>query len=164
MKKVFKIGLVLGIIIIMVALVCANNVGGRPPRDCQRSDLYAGKHIRMGVVHVWNIDSHLYVDYYSHGLYEITETHLAIGDELEDIPQTKKGNPKIGHFPYKGKLFFKIPLSEIDAGEDNTVYIAAHAVVGRWVGDEWEEETAWANTGNSFPGKSWALYFTYTLT
>jgi hypothetical protein len=116
--------------------------------------------------------------------WEITETHLAVEDDFDNIPQTKKGSPKIGHFEYnedsdefwddyysqlyanapsETKIVYKIPLyveGDHDWETGDTLYIAAHAVVEN---DDGDEETSWADTGYSFPGGSWALYFTATV-
>ncbi len=105
-------------------------------------------------------------------------THLFVGN-CEDMPTTKKGNPKIGKFPYKtehpdgvNEYTYTIPLSDI--GE--CFCLAAHAEVdcGECNDDDGDmgdggpkssddgddycgEETAWAS-GDEFPGNSWAMY------
>lgn len=96
----------------------------------------------------------------------IGDTKIAAGELLEDIPQTKKGNPKVGHFPYISGD--PIPL-DLTVGV-HTVYIAAHAEVlnpdelvedpetGELVP---RQESAWGE-GEGFPGKNWAMYFTFT--
>lgn len=65
-----------------------------------------------------------------------TETHLAVAKSLAGIPQTKKGNPKIGKFPYSSD--YKPPVNTAsytvnpkDLGYKigDTLYISAHAVV-----------------------------------
>ena len=40
------------------------------------------------------------VEYTTSNGWELVEAHLAVGDDLSDIPTTRKGNPKIGNFPY----------------------------------------------------------------
>ena len=64
--------------------------------------------------------------------YLMTEVHIAIGDVLKDIPQSR-GNPVPGKFPINLKL---IPgQSEysvcIPFSTDDPIFIAAHAVVAR---------------------------------
>jgi hypothetical protein len=81
---------------------------------------------------------------------------------LKGIPQTKKGNPIPGKFEYKSyfnsctkEQLYTIP---IDAKWecDTVLYIAAQAVVRRGC----QSESAWGK-GYDFPGKNWAMYFTY---
>ena len=40
------------------------------------------------------------LDPYCDAVYWLGRYHLAVGDDLTDIPANKKGNPKIGNFPY----------------------------------------------------------------
>jgi hypothetical protein len=129
--------------------------------------LYAGKDINVGGVRIWNDADNLYVMYSTLGTgWEITETHLAVNTSIADIPQTKTGNPKVGHFPYQmthdppvERYTYTIPL-EWAAG--TKLYIAAHAVVQNGC----QEETAWADCEGPtavFPGRNWATYVTYTV-
>jgi len=105
--------------------------------------LIAGKVATAGYVTVWNDADYLYVKYDTAGSgWTITETHVYAGT---DPPE--KLAP--GQFPYKHDPIdppatydlYKIPLSEIGAGECDDVYIAAHAVV---VSPDGKEETGWA--------------------
>jgi hypothetical protein len=97
------------------------------------TDLIAGQHTDVGDVTVWNDGTYLNVTYVVNepGWY-LTETHLHVACDLEDIPQTKKNNPIPGRFDYKGEhdyiteYTYAIPLSEIECDD---VFIAAHAVV-----------------------------------
>ncbi len=118
--------------------------------------------IRVGWIYVWNDGETLNVTYSTHvGMHE---THLAVAEALEDIPQTKSGNPKVGQFPYKnedmGGVFtdsYAIPLGDWEPGTE--LIIAAHAALCNG-------ETAWANCGGPdafFPGNNWATFFTYTV-
>ncbi len=131
-------------------------------------DLVAGQNKDVGDVIVWGDGQTLYVKYTvsAEGCF-LTETHLAIADSLDKIPQTKKGNPIPGQFPYK--MVHNPPVAEytytVDATQwsaDAKLYIAAHAVV---VCPGCGEETAWATTYNKeFEGANWATYFTYKPT
>ena len=121
---------------------------------------YLAHRNEVGSVFVWNDAENLYVTYST--AVGMTETHLAVAIELEDIPQTRKGNPKVGRFPHKHEGLggaitdpYTIPLD----GLSGEIIIAAHAVL---VGGE----TAWADCGGPdayFPGNNWATYFTYTV-
>ncbi|MCD6218442.1 hypothetical protein J7L05_11390 [bacterium] len=121
--------------------------------------LIAGQNITVGEVIVTNDEEFIYVEFVTWDPWVLIETHVAVSDTLDGIPQTKKGSPKIGHFDYTIDSF--IELSQWpDATE---LYIAAHAVV-HMLGENGEvlqEETAWAK-GEGFD-KSWAMYFLYTI-
>jgi len=100
------------------------------------------------------------------------ELNLAIATSPGDLPQGKKGNPKVGHFPYGTETpcltshTFVIPFSEIGVSPGDDLFIAAHAVV--YDQATGKDETAWGgccDTGTYFrPGKGggWAKYFQYT--
>ena len=92
----------------------------------------------------------------------ITETHLAVEEYLDDIPQTKKHNVKVGHFEYKGEHDYVTEYTyeiELEWDFDTDLFIAAHAVVEQLDGGE---ETAWGK-GDTFNNKNWAMYFVYTV-
>jgi hypothetical protein len=110
------------------------------------TDLLAGKTMDVGEVQVWNDGENLYVKYVLDPDWCLTEYHLHVATLLDEIPQTKKGNPKPGHFEYKEEydaclvdpVLIEIPLNEVN-GE--SLAIAAHAVVyafeTEWqIGDE----------------------------
>lgn len=143
----------------------------RADPDVSTQILYAGQHIEVGTVTVWNYGDILYVKYSTTGGWVLTETHLAVAESLDGIPQTKTGNPIPGKFPYKavhdpwvGEYTYKIDLTEADPGVVDGVCIAAQAVVMLLDdgGNMIQEETAWAD-GSDFPGKNWATYFEYSV-
>lgn len=74
---------------------------------------------------------YLYVTYYTTGMWLLTEAHLWVGTDLNDVP--KKAAP--GRFPYKANLnyvteyMFPVDLAELGIGPDDLVYVAAHGVV-----------------------------------
>ncbi len=132
------------------------------------TDLVAGQILSVGQVHVWNDAAWLYVYFETWGDWWLEETHLAVADSFDDIPKTKSGNPKVGHF-IKGpniavqNYTYEIPLDDWKAGTN--LFLAAHAVVfntGSPYGGVGLEETAWA-CGESFGGRSWATYFNYMV-
>ena len=130
---------------------------------------------QVGVVKMWQGDfegtPHLFVEYNTEGYcWVITETHLAFATTVAGIPQTKKGNPRPGRFPYKEEYSepqtvvpWRIPMAEIygtplpDPLPD--LVVAAQAVVRPCEGNG--AETAWGNCLD-FPGPRWAHYFVYT--
>jgi hypothetical protein len=152
----------------LTALICVDNVSA-----CwEESELYAGKDEVIGFVAVTaptSTGKHLAVKYViTDSDWTIAETNLAVAkvtdweNPLSGIPTTKKGGPKIGHFPYTG-TWNLIPLADLGVTSGDTVVIAAHAVVQIIEGGVCvQEETAWANTGYQFPS-GWGLYFFYTI-
>ena len=134
--------------------------------------------IVIGSVDVTNNASHLVVTYtITVDDWYLNETHLAVGDNSGDLPQTKKGNPRPGkfsrnddHLPGVKTFTYEIPLGEIS--HDGTITIATHAAVTNL--DEivytdpetgevyFREESAWGE-GSSFVGGNWAMYFDYSV-
>lgn len=127
-------------VMILVALALALLPGAALAHPCSapaQYPLYAGQTMLVGYVYVCSDGSSLTVTYDTSSTgWLISETHLAVGDQLNDIPQ-RNGNPPPGQFPYKSyhdpyvtTVSYSIPKSAIgpiDVGD--TVYIAAHAVV-----------------------------------
>jgi len=98
------------------------------------TDLIAGQHIDAGDVLVWNDDDNLYVKYLiTDPDWCLTEYHLHVANDPNDIPQTKKNNPIPGKFDYKKE--FESCVSETDIieipleWESSDVYVAAHAAL-----------------------------------
>ena len=85
-------------------------------------------------------------------------------DDPADFPLTKKGNPKIGHFTYamehdptETEVTYVVPVTG-----SGPFHIADHAVVYCDCTEVFE--TAWGQgCYTSFPGSSWAIYFTFTV-
>lgn len=114
--------------------------------------LCAGQHTNIGTVTVSNDDANLYVVFtiVEPGWY-LEETHVAVGLAEDDIPQTKKGNPIPGQFPYTCETHDPmattctavIPLG--DWCYPSEIFIAAHAAVAEILGDGCDQMTFWAN-------------------
>ena len=101
----------------------------------------------------------------------LSETHVHVGNSIEDIPQTRQGNPKVGNFAYKSthdpvvdNYTLTLPLADLGLSEDDSIVVAAHAVVVKLDddGNVIESETGWAD-GKDFPGKSWATLVEYSI-
>ncbi len=160
---------------------------GEPGEHCVH--LMAGQHIHVGWVcaevdHDVDTSSEcgagssgaVIVTYETHGGWYLTEEHLAVGDELDDIPTNNAGHPKNGHFPYHDEdpaghtsRSFVVPLCAfgLDGGDEHcdpvTGYFAAHAVVKKDHEGGCQEETAWGE-GEEFPANGgWAMYFEHEL-
>ncbi len=140
--------------------------------------LFAGQSLDVGTVCVTLEDDgmgsqNLVVTYVTTGGWELLETHLWIGQYLSDMPQTRKGNPKVGHFPYtSGDLSgtpattyaFIVPIADL-GGEsglcDQTWLFAAHAALGLpdGSGGYQQMESGWANGERMVSRGNWATYF-----
>ncbi len=128
-------------------------------------DLIAGQHTDVGDVTITRDGDELCVKYETTGSWLICETHVHIGGSIWDIPQTRKGNPKIGRFDFNdshdpGVSTFEIcvDLDELGLANDNSLAIAVHAVVKNTC--SYREETAWGE-GCDFPGCSWAMFIKF---
>lgn len=144
------------------------------PGECDvTTELLAGQHIPVGVVHVTHDEESLYITYLVNVPgWSLEETHLHVAANVSMVPQTKSGNPKPGKFDYQSEhdgitvFTYEVPIMWM---ANASIVIAAHAMVSYEPGDgtmpEYAEsmnETAWAD-GNLFPGSSWATYFDYIL-
>lgn len=131
--------------------------------------LCAGQFTDVGSVTVTNNSTKLFVKVQLDAAgWELTESHVAAAASLSGIPATKKGNPKIGNFPYSSphpgvtEFTYEIPLGNWTAGTE--LLIAVHGVVET----TGQNETAWGascpgDIGVGFGGGSWATYFPYTV-
>lgn len=136
--------------------------------------LYAGQNIIAGEIILNVSNDFLTVTYNTENGFVLEEAHLFVGESLEDMPQTRNGNPKIGLFPYKANelggissYVFEIPLDDL-GGVDyicgKSVFIAAHAVVHRINEDGSSQyETAWGDGDLLAEQGSWAMYFSYNV-
>ena len=114
--------------------------------------LCAGQTMDIGTVTVNNDETNLYVTFTINepGWY-IDETHVAVGDDVGDIPTTKKGNPIPGQFPYACDTLdpmattctATIPLGDWCDGEE--IVVAAHAAVSEILGDGCDQMVFWAD-------------------
>ena len=138
------------------------------PDECGiTTPLYAGQTIDVGSVSVWNDDENLYVNYTTKDGWYLKETHIFAGD-CDAMPLTKKGNPKIGHFPYNDSFsetypteFTRvIPLTDFA----DCFCVSTHAVVAKMNNDGSEDsETAFGYGENEFEGPRWGWFFEYCL-
>ncbi len=144
--------------------------------------LKAGQSIDAGSVTVSYDDGVLCVKYEVGEDWKLVETHFAIAASSGGIPQTKKGNPIPGNFPYgddelgeydaEGNLVGGVDSYEecieleLEVGE--VICIAAQANLLNIVDTDvdgnllLQTETGWGD-GIDFAGNNWAMYFTFTL-
>lgn len=149
-------------------------------------DLIAGQHIEVGSVSVAledlvgndDVVDTLSVTYDTQDGWYLQETHLFVATlEEPDMPANKKGNPKIGNFPYvSGNVYdttktVEIPLDEFGDLEgmlcesgmsvNLDAEMAAHASV---LNDSLGQETAWADGDQIAVKGSWAMKTTIRFT
>ena len=126
-------------------------------------DLVAAKNIVIGEITVgFGIDT-LYITYkITDPDWVLLDTHLAVTDDIADIPRTKKGNPIPGHFQYCTEHEPTITeyTYEIDpffpVFLEPPLFIAAHAKVQNVDGDV---EGAWGEGYQFSQKRGWAMYF-----
>ncbi len=151
----------------------------------EATGLHAGKDDvgTHGAVTVSNTISDLIVTYsLNEPGWEFLETHLAVDPDDEtcaNVPQTKKGHPKTGHFPYATshdpgdnvtQVTHEISLL-LDLGDPmlgDVLCIAAHALVAvveeiEGVPTVIDEQSAWGDGDQFADDRNWAMYFTYTM-
>jgi hypothetical protein len=141
-------------------------IAGRAQTSCgdiTETALIAGQHIPAGLVTIENDEQYIYVTYQTDGDWLITETHLDVAAQPEDLKQTPKGNAIPGRFAYQSEhdpgvetVTYAIDWTAWPSGSQ--LYLAAHSVVVSSSGSE----TAWGE-GIDFPGKNWAMYIPYLL-
>ena len=106
------------------------------------TDLIAGQHEVAGQLTVTNDADNLYISYDADTDWFIDAVHVAVGYDVSDLPQTKKGNPQIGNFDYAADYELSdgadltIPLADIGFASGDQVTIAAHAEVRYLTGYE----------------------------
>ncbi len=131
----------------------------------------------VGTVSVHNDDIDLTVTYtITEAGWEILETHLAVDTDptCAGVPQTGKGNPKIGKFPDftsfepgdgVKEVTRPFSLNDLGAQVDDDLCIAAHALVAM-VDSEFVvtvEESAWGDGDLFANDRNWSMYFIYTV-
>lgn len=141
-------------------------------RICGRgaTGLCAGRNIDVGRVAYANNNASLFVGYQTTGEWYIREVQLEVVADPSEFPMNSNGSPKIGEFRFQEtfetptqEVIFHLSLSELGFEPGQTIYVAAHAVVVRIVGNEIvQEETAWGK-GTRFGGGSWATFDDFRL-
>lgn len=139
-------------------------------------DLVAGQNEVIGTVTVSEDGDDISVTYSLHDDWYMTESHLHLATDCDDIPQTGSGNPKPGRFDYSRNYdpavqedTYVIDQSAAGFVDNDELCIAAHAAVfedadGDGVFDDGERgETAWGE-GDPFTERgNWAMHFEYEV-
>jgi len=163
MKKRIWLAFTLALVLLMLPISVSGSVG-----DIDWYKLTAAQNYHVGTVRVEDKGDILQVMFHTiepdEGCY-LTETHLALAENLEGIPQTKNGRPIPGQFEYSHSFETPVRIDTYDIPMtlgDNTVIIAAHAVVEC---PGWEEdETAWGSKCGQccdFDAPGWATWFRF---
>lgn len=100
--------------------------------DFESQDLIAGQNTKVGFVDVEKNNGDVKVTYnVTSAGWCITEWHLQVSDEVEDIPTNPAGNPQPGQFEFSGTEDCATTVSQdVDIeGFDSPLFVAAHAVV-----------------------------------
>ncbi len=135
--------------------------------------------ILVGTVTVHDTNGQITVTYDRINPWLIVETHtdLDSAPNCSNVPQTGKGNPKVGKFadqtPFTLPGSTQVIATFIDGFDLNSIVcVAAHAVVYDDTGGltdqekfDLTEETAWGDGdgGTEFANdRNWATYFTFT--
>ena len=171
MKKAWSMALILILVVAVVIPMAAQ--ADTQAADPVKKDMWAGRDIKVGSVWLWNDADNIYVQYNTEECWQLTETHLDVAKTFVDIPKTRSGNPKVGHFaqpdgirtgmehdPAVHTYTYEVPLD----GLSGWIVIAAHAVV---VNCDGREETAWGGCNPFHPpdyrGGNWAHYTRYYI-
>ncbi len=138
----------------LLSLMAARASGaGDPPLCAHAVNLIAGRTMDIGTVRCWVSGDFLHVLYSADGGWLLGETQLAVAPSRADFPLTKKGNPKIGKFPFKewhdppvAEVHYAVDLRAFDLDGGCALVIAAHAeaVLPSDGGGIEREEGAWA--------------------
>lgn len=149
-------------------------LGSNGPEDsgCKTEvDMIVGGDRVAGTVCV-DVDApNVYVTYQTKSPWYLTESHLAVGDDLDEYEEegwvNPRGQPRPGRFPLGEthdppveEASFTIPF---DALGDFSwpVVIAAHALVTDELDGTTREESAWAAGERFVERGSWATYFEF---
>ncbi len=152
----------------------ADNVVLSIDPETQCFDLMAGQSIDAGDVCLSIDGENLVIDYQTQDGWLLGETHAWVGENADGYPQNKKGNPKIGTFPYNsGDLGWissysvTVPIASFTGMFDDldamcgvelpAFYMMAHAVVGMPDGSGgYQTETGWSDGNRVVDRGSWA--------
>lgn len=136
------------------SLRTASAAGASEPPPCAHAvNLIAGRTLDIGTVRCWIKGDSLHVLYSADDGWMLGETQLAVALTRADFPLTKKGNPKIGKFPFKQRhdppvaaVHYSLDLRPYHLEDNPTLVIAAHAeaVLPSGSGGIEREEGAWA--------------------
>lgn len=139
--------------------------------------LIAGQDEEIGTVTVLEDGDDISVTYSLNDDWYMTESHLHLAADCDDIPQTGSGNPMVGRFDF-GSAYdpavqedtIVVDQAALGFGADDLVCVAAHAAVfkdmndnGSFDEDVDREETAWGEGDRFTERGNWAMHFEYEV-
>jgi len=141
------------------------------------TDLMAGQSTLVGSVNATVVGDYLQITYSTAGGWELMETHLWVGTQWSQMPQTRTGNPRIGNFPYgsgilSGATTYTVSVDLTTFGLSSTMtqcqpltlFVAAHSAVRKDAGSgTYQSETAWGKGQPLVQRGSWAEGFAVTI-
>lgn len=175
MMTITRLLTVTAIYLLSATIAFATCVATPDGTGVQSYTLFAGQTIDSGQVTAQVNGSNLDVTYSTADGWTLNEVHLWVGENITDMPQTRKGKPIPGQFPYAAEglagattYTISIPLADLAfscPGEDKNYLMAAHAAISKNHTDgSTQSETGWSD-GAKFSDKgNWATYSTLTLT
>lgn len=126
--------------------------------------LLADRSLEVGSVCAEFADEQLSVTYSFDQGWEMTEAHLWVGEDLEDMPHTRSGNPVPGHFEHRFESATGVSEQRFDVdvwGCGVPIYLAAHAEVRQTAGEQ--NASAWGAGPRIVEQGNWATYFSVEL-
>lgn len=141
------------------------------------TELMAGQSTDAGSVCATVDGDYLKVTYTTEGGWQLTESHLWVGTQWSQMPQTRTGNPKIGNFPYNsgplnGATTYTVSVDLRNFGLNSSMttcqalnlFVAAHAALRKPNGDgTYQTETGWGDGVSLVQRGSWAEGFAITI-
>ena len=154
------------------------NVAGTTNEQC--TDLVAGQTIKVGTLCTSIVNNNTFQIKYNitEPGWELKEAHAWQGCTLASMPQTKKGNPKLGNFPHNSgditgqtSHSFSVPMdSALDCNGDGSLcgdsfYVVAHAAVQKRdsSGNIIQSETAYGKGTGLLEKGSWAMFMKFEI-
>jgi hypothetical protein len=177
MKKTF--GVLQQSLVVLVGICAMISVASAAFASCVATEdasgiatfpLLAGQSINAGEITAQVTGDNLEINYTATDGWTLNEVHLWAGKTITDMPQTRKGLPVPGKFPYASgdigpetTYTVSIPLSTLPC--DEAYLIAAHASMSKTHADgSVQNETAWSEGSRIADRGNWATYSTITLT
>jgi hypothetical protein len=124
----------------------------------------------VGLVSVTNSENHISLEITAGENWFFARSQVAVARIPRDLPQTRCGNPRVGHFdlktrhkPVVSEYVYEFDCAEDDFQPGDVVVFAVHAVLWRFAdGHRVQRASAWAGR-HDFPGRSRATFFYYTV-
>lgn len=175
MKNIFRLLTASAIFLFTATFAYATCVATTDGTGVQSYTLLAGQTIDSGQVTAQINGGNLDVTYSTTDGWTLNEVHLWVGENITDMPQTRKGKPIPGQFPHAAEglagattYTISIPVTDLAfacPGDDKNYLVAAHAALSKTHSDGGtQSETGWSDGARFSEKGNWATYSTLTLT